>query len=65
MGHEVTRKRRRKGCKEYREAVYKEPKEKRILLILDLKPFISQSKGKHSAGKKFQSRVIWEKKLLT
>ena len=52
----VTRKGSRKGCKEYSKADYKEPKEKKCLLTLDLKPFRSQIKEKHSAGKKFQSQ---------
>ena len=52
----VTRKGSRKGYIEYSKADYKEPKEKKCLLTLDLKPFRSQIKEKHSARKKFQSQ---------
>ena len=38
---------------------------KRCLLILDLKPVRSQVKGKHSAGREFQSLAVQRKKLLT
>ena len=42
----------------------KELTDKRCLLILDLKPFRSWVKGKHSAGKEFQNRAVRGKKLL-
>ena len=38
---------------------------KRCLLILVLKPFRSQAKGKHSISKEFQSLAVQGKKLLT
>ena len=38
---------------------------KKCLLTLDLKPFISQVKGKYSAGKEFLSLAVQGKKLLT
>ena len=38
---------------------------KRCLLILDLKPFRSYLKGKHSIGREFQSLPVQGKKLLT
>ena len=45
--------------------VYKEPTVKRYLLILNLKPFRSKVKGKHSIGREFQSLAVRGKKLLT
>ena len=41
--------------------LYKEP----YLLTLDLKSFISYIKGKHTAGKEFQSLAVRGKELLT
>ena len=51
--------------KAYRKSVQKEPTVKRSLLILDLKPFRSQVKGKHSLGREFQGLAVPGKKLLT
>ena len=48
-----------------RKTVQKKLKEKRSLLTLDLKPFISLVKGKHSPSKQFQSLFIRRKKLFT
>ena len=42
-----------------------EPKDKICLLILDVKPFRSQIKGMHYAGKEVQSLAVLGKKLLT
>ena len=42
-----------------------EPKVKRCLLILDLKPFRSEVKGKHSIGRTFHGLAVRGKKLLT
>ena len=36
-----------------------------LLLILDLKPFISQIKEKHSIDRNIQSLAVQGKKLLT
>ena len=41
------------------------PKKKKCLFTLDLKPFRSQVKEKHSAGTEFQSLAEGGKKLLT
>ena len=51
--------------KAFRKSVQKEPPIKRCLLILDLRSFRSQVKGKHSIGRKFQSQAVGGKKLLT
>ena len=56
---------KRKKIKAYKISVYKEPTVKRCLLILDLNPFRSQVKGKHSIGKEFQSLAVRGMKLLT
>ena len=47
------------------KAVYKEPKDKRCLLTLDLKLFRSSVKEKHYASIELQSLAVWGKKLLT
>ena len=47
-----------------RKAYNKKVKNKRYLLILDLKPFGSYVKGKHSTIKEFQRLAGREKKLL-
>ena len=60
----VTRK-RSITSKEYKKSVSKEPTVKRCLLILDLKPFRSQAKGKHSIGREFRSLAVRGKKLST
>ena len=52
----------------YRKYVQGEPAIKKCLVILDLKPFRSQVKGKHcihSIGREFQSLAVSGKKLLT
>ena len=51
--------------KAYRKSVQKESTVRRCLLILDLKPFRSYVKGKHSIGREFQSLAVQGKKLLT
>ena len=51
--HEVTRERERQRWKTYKEADQKKSKDKRCLLSLDLMPFRSSVKGRHSA--EFQS----------
>ena len=48
-----------------RKSVQKEPTGKSCLLILDLQPFRSQVKRKHSIGREFQSRAVGRKKLWT
>ena len=59
------KKKKHKKIKAYRKSVWKEPTAKKCLLILDLKPFRSQVKGKHSIGREFQSLTVRGKKLLT
>ena len=54
-----------KKIKAYRKHLQKEPTINRCLLILDLKPFRSLVKGKHSIGREFQSLAVRGKKLLT
>ena len=49
----------------YRESLQKEPTINMCLLILDLKPFSLQVKGKHSISRESQSLVVRGKKLLT
>ena len=46
------------------KSVQKELTTKRCLLILDLKPFRSQVKGKHSMGREFQSLAVWRKETV-
>ena len=45
------KKKKHKKAKAYRKCVWKEPTDKRYLLILDLKPVTSYVKGKHSMGR--------------
>ena len=52
------KKKKYKKIKAHRKSVYKEPTVKRCLLILDLKLFRSQVKGKYSIGRKFQSLAV-------
>ena len=59
------KKKKHKKINAYRKSVYKEPRVKRCLLILALKPLRSQVKGKHSIGRGFQSLAVRGKKLLT
>ena len=59
------KKKRHKKIKAYRKSLYKEPTVNMYLLILDLKPFRLQVKGKHSIGKEFESPAVQGKKLLT
>ena len=54
-----------KKIKACRKSVYKKPKVKRCLLILDLKQFRLKVKGKHSIGRGFQSLAERGQKLLT
>ena len=56
-------KRRKQRRKAYRKVNYKEPKDKRCLLILHLKLFKSWVKGKHSSGKEYHSLAVLGKKL--
>ena len=51
-----------KNIKTYRKSVSKEPTVKICLLILDLKPFRSQVRGKHSIGRELQSVAARGKK---
>ena len=44
---------------------WKGPTVNRCLLILGLKPFISQVKERHSISGEFQSQAVQGKKLLT
>ena len=57
--------RQHKEIKAYKKSVQKEPGVKRCLLILDLKPFRSKFKEKHSIGREFQSLAVEGRKLLT
>ena len=59
------KKKKDKKIKAYRKYAKKEPRVKRCLLILDLKPFRSYIKGKHFIGREFQSLAVRRKKLLT
>ena len=61
----VTRKKNNKKIKAYGKSVKKEPAVKKCLLILDLNPFRSYVKAKHSIGRKSQSLTVRRKKLLT
>ena len=54
------RRKKQKKIKPYRKSVYK----KKCLLILDVKTFGSEVKGKHSIGREFQSPAVRVKKLL-
>ena len=52
-----------KGCPLFRVfLIWKEPRVKKCLLILDLKPLRSQVKGKNSIGKGLQSLAVHGKK---
>ena len=59
------KKKKHKKSKAYRKFLYKEPTVTRCLLILEVKPFRLQVKGKHSIGTEFQSLVVRGEKLLT
>ena len=48
-------KKKDKKINAYRKSLYKEPRVNRCLLILDLKPFRPQVKGKDSIGREFES----------
>ena len=52
------KKKKNKKIKAYGKSAQKEPAIKRCLLILDLKPFRSQVKGKYSIGIEFQSLAV-------
>ena len=60
-----SKKKKLKKINAQRKSVQKEPTVKRYPLILDLKPFRSQVKGKHSIGREFESLAVQGKKLLT
>ena len=57
-------KKEHKKIKAYRKSVYKEATAKRCLSILDLKPFGSLVKGKHSIGREFQSPAVQGNKTV-
>ena len=57
------KKKKHKNIKD--KSVQKEPTIKRCLLILYLRPFRLQVKGKHSIDREFQSVAVRRKKLLT
>ena len=59
------KKKKHKKIKAYTKSLQKEPTVNMCLLILDLKSFGSQVKGKYSIGRKFQSLAVQGKKLLT
>ena len=59
------KKKKHKKIKAYRKSIYKEPKVKRCLLILDLKPLKPKVKGKHSVGREFQRLAVRGKKRFT
>ena len=59
------KKKKHKKIKGYRKSPQNEPTVNRCLLTLDVKPFRSQVKGKHSIGREFQSLAVLGKKLLT
>ena len=54
-----------KKIKAYKKSDQKTPTDKRFLVILDIKPFMSQVKGEHSVGREFQSPAVRRKNLLT
>ena len=58
------KKKKGKKIKAYRKSLQKEPTANRCLLILDLKPFRLQVKGKHSIGREFQILAVQRKRLL-
>ena len=51
-------KKKHKKIKAYRKSLRKEATGNRCLLILDLEPFRSLVKGKHSIGREFQSLAV-------
>ena len=59
------KKKKHKKIKAYRKCLLKEPTVNRCLLILDLKRFRLQVKGKQSIGREFLSLAVRGKKLLT
>ena len=58
------KKKKHKKIKSYKKSLSKEPTVNKCLLILDLKPFKSYVKGKHSIGKEFHSLAVLGKKLV-
>ena len=64
LGMELQEKKKGKKIKAYRKSLQKEPTANRCLLILDLKPFRLQVKGKHSIGREFQILAVQRKRLL-
>ena len=65
MRHGVTRKRSTERLQHTGNLFRKNFRNKRCLLILQLKLLRSQVKGKHSVGREFQSLAVQRKKLLT
>ena len=63
--HGVARKRSTKRLKDKGNLLKKNPQSIRCLLALDLQPFRSLVKGKHSIAREFQSLTVRGKKLLT
>ena len=61
----IYKEKKHRKIKAYRKSLYNETAVNRCLLILDLKPFRSYVKGKHSIGREFQSLAVSGKKLLT
>ena len=59
------KKKKHKKIKAFRKFLQKEPTICRCLIILDLKPFRLQVKGKHYIGREFQILATQGKKLLT
>ena len=59
------KKKQNKKIELYRKSLQKEPTVKRCPLTLDLNPFRSWVKGKHSIGREFQGLAVQGKKLLT
>ena len=59
------KKKKHKKIKAYSKSLYKETTVNRCLLVLDLKPFRLQVKGKHSLGREFQSLAEPGNKLFT
>ena len=57
-------KKKHKKIKAYRKSVQEEPTVKRCLLILNLKPFRSWVKRKHSIGRECQSLAVQGKKTV-
>ena len=59
------KKKKHKKIETYRKSLQKEHTVNRCLFILNLKPFRSSVKGKHSIGREIQDLAVERKKLLT